>query len=128
MLYNFQQTTKYMIILYLHFTNIEIEYYDLFDPISLSPPSILVYYTKVQPVCPQAVSKVFYVDWSTLCRLVKFYMSTGQLYVVWSTLCHLVKFYMSSGQLYVVRSSLSAPPSQYEVGSESSAFRGTYRE
>ena len=32
-------------------------------------------------------------------------MSTGQLYVVWSTLCRLVKFYMSFGQLYVVWSS-----------------------
>ena len=53
--------------------------------------------------------QVFYVDWSTLCRLVKFYMSTGQLYVVWSTLCHLVKFYMSFGQLYVVWSSFRAP-------------------
>ena len=29
-------------------------------------------------------------------------MSFGQLYVVWSTLCHLVKFFMSTGQLYVV--------------------------
>ena len=49
--------------------------------------------------------QVFYVYWSTLCRLVNF-MSFGQvLYVVWSTLCRLVKFYMSTGQLNVVWSS-----------------------
>ena len=72
--------------------------------------------------------QVFYVDWSTLCRLVKFFMSTGQLYVIWSTLCQLVKFFMSSGQLYVVWSNFRAPLSQYEVGSGSSALRGTYRE
>ena len=72
--------------------------------------------------------QVFYVDWSTLCRLVKFFMSTGQLYVILSTLCQLVKFFMSSGQLYVVWSNFRAPLSQYEVGSGSSALRGTYQE
>ena len=42
-----------------------------------------------------------YVVWSTLCHLVKFFMSTGQLYVVWSSfICRLDNF-MSSGQLYV---------------------------
>ena len=46
-----------------------------------------------------------YVVWSTLCHLVKFFMSTGQLYVVWSSfICRLVNF-MSSGQLYVIWSS-----------------------
>ena len=71
--------------------------------------------------------QVFYVYWSTLCRLVNF-MSFGQvLYVVWSTLCRLVKFYMSTGQLNVDLGRQTSP-SQYELGSGSSAFRGTYRE
>ena len=53
--------------------------------------------------------QVFYVDWSTLCHLVKFFMSTGQLYVVWSSfICRLVNF-MLSGQLYVVWSGLGLP-------------------
>ena len=41
--------------------------------------------------------QVLYVVWSTLCRLVKFYMSTGQLNVVWSSfICLLVNFHIRS--------------------------------
>ena len=70
--------------------------------------------------------QVFYVYWSTLCRLVNF-MSFGQvLYVVWSTLCRLVKFYMSTGQLpYTISegrpplrntsSEAGAPPSEVRI-------------
>ena len=89
--------------------------------------------------------QVFYVYWSTLCRLVNF-MSFGQvLYVVWSTLCRLVKFYMSTGQLNVVWSSFICLLVNFHIRSRkadlpfairarklrklgSSAFRGTYRE
>ena len=74
--------------------------------------------------------QVFYVYWSTLCRLVNF-MSFGQvLYVVWSTLCRLVKFYMSTGQLpYTISegrpplsntsSEAGAPPSEVRIENDS---------
>ena len=55
--------------------------------------------------------QVLYVVWSTLCRLVKFYMSTGQLNVVWSSfICLLVN---DLGR--------QASPSQYELGSSGSS-------
>ena len=51
-----------------------------------------------------------YVVWSTLCRLVKFYMPFGQLYVVWSSFICLLVNLMSSGQvLYVYWSSGQLP-------------------
>ena len=71
--------------------------------------------------------QVFYVDWSTLCRLVKFYicrlvnfMSSGQLYVIWSSfICRLVNF-MSFGQvlglpLHNTRSEAGAPPLEVRI-------------
>ena len=69
-----------------------------------------------------------YVVWSTLCRLVKFYMSFGQLYVVWSSFICLLVNLMSSGQVLYVYWSTSiydlgrqASPSQYELGSSGSS-------
>ena len=69
-----------------------------------------------------------YVVWSTLCRLVKFYMSFGQLYVVWSSFICLLVNLMSSGQVLYVYWSTSiydlgrqTSPSQYELGSSGSS-------
>ena len=65
-----------------------------------------------------------YVVWSTLCHLVKFFMSTGQLYVVWSSfICHLVNF-MSFGQflglpLYNTRSEAGALPLEVRIENDS---------
>ena len=73
--------------------------------------------------------QVFYVYWSTLCRLVNF-MSFGQvLYVVWSTLCRLVKFYMSTGQLNVVWSSfMSTGQLPYTISEGRPPLRNTSSE